>query len=198
MGLNCFMIGRCLVVLVGVTLISFFFLLLLGIVPFKLFGFVAAEIGIDAILLRVGGGIVCILNAETLKNPYSAERKAIVQKLEDNNADIEYIQEAFIDGERKTNVEIALIRVKMPETERTSIILDGMRRAAAYAEDTAKYSETHVAEKDLMQSYVRQFNAEVEAGIRLINEYRAMQPFLLSEFEKDPESGKTVRRNRQQ
>lgn len=141
---------------------------------------------------RNGGGIVCILNAETLKNPYSAERKAIVQKLEDNNADIEYIQEAFIDGERKTNVEIALIRVKMPETERTSFILDGMRRAAAYAEDTAEYSETHVAEKDLMQSYVRQFNAEVESGIRLINEYRAMQPFLLSEFEKDPESGKTV------
>jgi hypothetical protein len=63
---------------------------------------------------RVGGEIVCILNADTLKNPYSNDRKQLIKKLNQYNADIKYIEEAFSDAERKTNVEIALIYVQVP------------------------------------------------------------------------------------
>jgi hypothetical protein len=63
---------------------------------------------------RVGGEIVCILNADTLKNPYSNDRKQLIKKLNQYNADIEYIEEAFSNAERKTNVEIALIYVQVP------------------------------------------------------------------------------------
>lgn len=63
---------------------------------------------------RVGGKIVCILNADTLKNPYSNDRKQLIKKLQQYNADVEYIEEAFSDAERKTNVEIALIYVQVP------------------------------------------------------------------------------------
>jgi len=36
--------------------------------------------------------MVCILNAETIKNPYSEKRKLIQKILEDNKATVEYIQ----------------------------------------------------------------------------------------------------------
>jgi hypothetical protein len=41
------------------------------------------------------GDIVCLLNAETLKNPYSERRKTVLKIIEDNNGTIEYIQDAF-------------------------------------------------------------------------------------------------------
>jgi hypothetical protein len=63
---------------------------------------------------RVGGEIICILNADTLKNPYSNDRKQLIKKLHQYNADVEYMQEAFSDAERKTDVEIALIYVQVP------------------------------------------------------------------------------------
>ncbi len=65
-----------------------------------------------AIDIMYNGDVLCILNAETLKNPCSNGRKKLVKTLEALNADIEYIQHAFKDADRKTNVEIALIHVK--------------------------------------------------------------------------------------
>ena len=63
---------------------------------------------------RIGGQIVCILNAETLRNTYSNDRKYLMQLLRDYNADIEYIENAFVDSERGTNVEIAIIYINVP------------------------------------------------------------------------------------
>lgn len=63
---------------------------------------------------RIGGIILCIINAETIKNPYSKERIELSNKLKEYSADIEYIQEAFTEAERKTDVEIAMIYLKIP------------------------------------------------------------------------------------
>ena len=63
---------------------------------------------------RMGGAILCIINAETLKNPYSKERKILVEKLKSYNAKIEYLENEFLDAERKTDVEIAMIYVNIP------------------------------------------------------------------------------------
>lgn len=53
--------------------------------------------------------IACIVNAEMIKNPYSAKRKRIAQIIEENNGKIEFVKDSFINAERKTNVEVALI-----------------------------------------------------------------------------------------
>jgi len=60
---------------------------------------------------RVGGKIICLLNAETIKNPYSNDRKLLVRLLEQYKADIEYIDNAFSNSERQTDVSVALISV---------------------------------------------------------------------------------------
>ena len=63
---------------------------------------------------RMGGSILCIINAETLKNPYSKERKILVEKLKSYKAKIEFLENEFLDAERKTDVEIAMIYVNIP------------------------------------------------------------------------------------
>lgn len=73
-------------------------------------------------LMKDGGEIVCLLNAETLKNPFSNDRKRLVDELNKYNAEITYIQNSFKTAERKTAVEVALVYVQiMKEPLKTSI-----------------------------------------------------------------------------
>ena len=62
---------------------------------------------------RFGGDIVCLLNAETIKNPYSNARQELIKLIEKYDGEIEYIQNAFSDAERKTDVEVALITIRV-------------------------------------------------------------------------------------
>ena len=46
-------------------------------------------------LMKNGGQVVCLLNAETLKNPYSNSRKELIQKLKELDAKIKYLEANF-------------------------------------------------------------------------------------------------------
>lgn len=65
-----------------------------------------------------GGGIICILNAETVRNPYTNERKELISKLEELNADIRFYEEAFADAENSASVEVAVVKVEIPEKKK--------------------------------------------------------------------------------
>lgn len=142
---------------------------------------------------RNGGAIVCLLNAETLKNPCTNDRLDLQRKLTEYNAKIEYIQDAFLDAERKTAVEIALVKVQLPEVQRESFILEGLRKAREQREIEAEES-TQLINSDFFKAIVKQYQLEAEAGIKLIKEYYAMQPFILSQFGKDEKTGETIQK----
>ena len=141
---------------------------------------------------RNGGAIVCLLNAETLKNQCTNARLLLARKLEEYNAKIEYIQDAFMDAERKTGVEIALIKVQLPEVQKHSFIFDGLKKAQEEREPNTYTNDGQLVENNFLEAIVNQYKMEVEAGKRLIREYEAMKPFILSEFAKDKETGKTI------
>lgn len=143
---------------------------------------------------RNGGAIVCLLNAETLKNQCSNDRITLVRLLTEYNANIEYLQDSFIDAERKTNVEIALIKVQLPKIQRESFIFDGLKKAEEQKEEYTYTEDTQLAENDLYKSIVKQYELEVKAGINLIKEYNAMSPLIMREFGKDSETGETVQK----
>ena len=137
---------------------------------------------------RNGGSIVCLLNAETIKNQCTNERITLNRILQDNNAKIEFVQNAFVDSERKTDVEIALIKVQLPQQEKHSFIFDNLHKTENIKE--CEYTEnTQVAENDFFKVITDQYNMELNAGIALIKEYNAMQPYILSEFTKDNKTG---------
>jgi hypothetical protein len=94
--------------------------------------------------------IVCLLNAETIRNPYSQKRKLIKQIIESHGT-VEYIQNAFSDAERKTNVEIALVRVKKI-TERSRFSFDGMETEKI--EMNEEILQNELATRDMIQNII--------------------------------------------
>lgn len=143
---------------------------------------------------RTGGAVICLLNAETIRNAYTNERLDLQRKLTEYNAEIEFIQDAFLeDAERKTNVEIALIKVYISKVQKESFIWEGLKKAQKEREYDAVES-TQLIDSDLFKAIVNQYQLEVEAGTKLIKEYFAMQPFILSEFAKNEETGETIQK----
>src|SRR5690606_19572067 len=57
--------------------------------------------------------IYAILNKETINNAFSNKRQELLRKLDEYGAEIRYVKEAFVNAERKTDVEVALIKVKV-------------------------------------------------------------------------------------
>lgn len=130
-----------------------------------------------------GGTVICILNAETIKNPCTNERKVLVHRLEKLGADIQFMQGEFISAERPTGVEIAVIKVFIQAPAQESFIYEGLKKKA-YQE--INYEEmTDLAPNDFVEAIVRMYNIEVESGIKLIQEYKAMCPHILDDLRED-------------
>ena len=140
-----------------------------------------------SIAQRHGSTIRCILNAETLRNPYSNRRKMLAQKLTELGAEMTFKAGAFKDSERSTDVDIAMVKLVIPEPEYAADpeSLYQKLKAAAVLEEP-DHEATELTVENLLESIVAQFNFEVEAGLRLIREYKAMQPYILNSLdEKD-------------
>lgn len=130
---------------------------------------------------RYGGMVVCILNAETIRNPHSNVRKILKQRLDKYEAQIKFYDRVFLsyDTERKTDVEVAVVAVQipMPEEFSQSFIFDKLDKAKA--EETFGFNgETESNEivpegLDFLDSYIRDYNDEVKAGIAILKEYSA-------------------------
>lgn len=133
-----------------------------------------------------GGKIRCILNADTIRNPYTAKRQLLLQKLNEYEADIEYVDNAFSNGERKTDVSVALIRIDIPFIQRESEIFQKLREAAE-VESFEQKESTDLTATDFLERIIGQYNLEVSAGFALIRQFVDMQPYILESFtDKEP------------
>lgn len=134
-------------------------------------------------LLHNGGQIVCLLNAQTLLNPCTNSRKLLLNLLDEYNADIEYIEGGFLSAERSTDVEVALVYVSIPHKDSFgSDILEHLKEAEKLSE--SEYAATDLTLNDYIKSSVHRFNLDVELGIRLIEEYNSLVPYLDGSFDK--------------
>lgn len=114
------------------------------------------------------GEIAAIINAETLRNPFSAERQQLV-KLVGSHGSVEFIRDGFMgsDVERETPVEIALVYLRK-QADVASIVGDvlGALRADMEAERLTDgvdgYQELMVP-ATFIENSVLAFNAAVLA-----------------------------------
>lgn len=130
---------------------------------------------------RYGGAVVALVKAGTIRNPYTNLRKELVQMIENADGTVEYLEYAFLDAERQTDVEIALVKVKFQEPEHISSIMDKLQKEKA-VEESDPEERQHLADNDFIKTIVDQYQMEIKAGCRLIEEYKAMQPYILSSF----------------
>lgn len=140
-------------------------------------------------LQRNGGKIVCLLNAETLKNPYSNTRKLLARKLEEYEAEVEYIPHAFANAERKTDIEVALVKIDIAKNENNSFILDGLRKEAEQKVPVEQQEDTAMIDADFIKAIVQRYTVEVRAGIKLITEWRALKPVITQSFKEEKYGG---------
>ena len=116
-----------------------------------------------------GGEVACILNAETIKNPFSNERKQLIRTLEEQeDYKIEYISNAFTESEQPTDVEIALVYVRKKKVDYNCVILDKFKKAV-FAENTQSAQQSVVAYGEIEQ-LIAYHDAEVLAALALYDE----------------------------
>lgn len=100
--------------------------------------------------------IVCLLNAETYRNPFSADRKAL-KNIIDTYGTIEFLENAFSNAERKTNVETALI-VLNKKTE-WSFSFENFETESNYY---TEINETALCNPDRVQNIIEDYKRSVE------------------------------------
>lgn len=134
---------------------------------------------------KTGSKIICLLNAETIKNPYSNKRKLLANTLEKYHAEIEFVENAFSNAERKTDVEVAIIRVEIPAPfKEKSRIWEELETNDIEINNT-DFSGEMVSADDPLRMAVNLYKRELQAGKKLIEEYLALKPYLSSSFENE-------------
>ena len=128
-----------------------------------------------------GGRIACILNAETLRNPYTNIRKLLLRELERLDAEIEYIDNGFSSAERRTDVSVAIIKVHIPAVSYHSTIYERMEEAVK-AEEAAAPEQRAIVFGDYIDRQITHYRTEVAATMEFIREYRALCPLMTRSF----------------
>lgn len=124
-------------------------------------------------IMERGGEVRCILNAETIRNPCTNERKELAALLNKYNARITYKQGAFTHAARKTSVEVALVAVTIPPAPPVSRI-----KLELNAETTQRYQAAPdlaaLVSSDPITAAVERYSAAADGLARLYEEYNGI------------------------
>lgn len=71
------------------------------------------------------GDLIAILPKEVFNNPYCESRKLLAKVIQDNSGTIEDAGQAFIEAERKTHVEVVIIRLQKKHSSELDDIFEG-------------------------------------------------------------------------
>lgn len=118
--------------------------------------------------LLYDGEIVAILNAETIRNPYSKEREMLVRLIA-RYGEVEFIEGAFagVEAERKTDVDVALVYLKKEASfgkDLVGDIMDGLKREGHHGLDAGFEEANELAiPASFVENSVLMFTAAVKA-----------------------------------
>lgn len=116
-------------------------------------------------ILDDGGEIACILNAETIKNPYTNERKELLRQLDEMKTySVDYYQEAF-DG---TDVEVALVYAKKKASAIRCATFEHFKKSIVAEREQDDFQA--VARFGELFSLIDSYRAEVQSALRLYDE----------------------------
>ena len=127
-------------------------------------------------LLKAGGQLAAIVNAETLKNPCNVYRKDLSAKLAEYGAKIEYLDGAFSTAERKTNVTIAMIYVNIPVKQCTYDYFAKMDTAHTYntGAEQENPENTELATNDIIANLLTSYKNEAQASLYILRKWRSI------------------------
>ena len=142
-------------------------------------------------LQKSGGQVICLLNAQTILDPYSKTRRLLAQQLQKLGAKISFVENAFSfanGAERTADVDVAIVRVDIPSVRRESGVYERMKKAQDQesrkygGEDGYKHTYADIVAHDFIEAMIAQFNLEVAAGVELINDFEDFAPYMRRSF----------------
>lgn len=133
---------------------------------------------------RNGGMVIALVNAETVRNPYTQERKLLMEELAEMDAEITFIKNGFSNAVRATDVEIAMIKVKMSEPKlHESDIFTRLTKEATFDVNNGEGTEEKtLLPYDFILNKVQNYNVEIKAGLELYRIYNELKPHILPSF----------------
>lgn len=113
------------------------------------------------------GDVICLLNAETIRNPYTKKR-ALLATIIQQHGSVEYIGRPFADYGRKTNVEVAMVHLRSnKEDDKFYINFDGsLEEEPDFNELVA--SGTDLATNDKLSAYLRSWKMAQDACLEFL------------------------------
>lgn len=129
-------------------------------------------------IMENGGKICCLLNAETIDNPYSAERKELAKKIKEYGAAVEYFEDAFKDAERSTNVRIAMVVFDIPKKPPVSKIRLELEKGKEEHMSDPKFRA--LMSSDPISAAIEQYKMAATGLRRIYEEYNGIRDLLAS------------------
>ena len=129
-------------------------------------------------LVQNGGQIACILNAETLRNPYSKSRLTLLKELKRVGAEIRYLIDGFKHAERRADVDVALINIKVPFSLVDSSLYDNLKKAEDNRGNVID-AKAEIAPANNVERLIREYDLLCQTGIELIKTYNGVRPYIM-------------------
>jgi hypothetical protein len=115
------------------------------------------------------GHIVCLLNAETIRNPYTRERRLLADIIQEHGT-VEDLGQCFRDAERTTDVEVVMVRLVKTRTGRAAMDFEFESPAETEGAPDFRIEETgtELMRPDQMGALIRQYEKTKEAFVDLL------------------------------
>lgn len=123
-------------------------------------------------LCENGGQIACILNAETIRNPWTNSRKLLQKKLNEYGATVRFVEDAFVGAVRKARVDVALININIPSSYEETFIWDNLQKACGFDLEAEELNE--LAPVKNIERLILEYDLLCENGIALMKLYNGV------------------------
>ena len=114
-----------------------------------------------------GGHIACLLNAETIRNPYSEERRLLASVI-GSFGSVEFLGPVFKSSERSTDVEVALVRLHKEREEGAGIRFEAPKGQEERPDFAKIETSTDLMKPDLVGALIRQYEKAKESYADLL------------------------------
>lgn len=126
------------------------------------------------------GDIVCLLNAETILNPYTQSRDLLAKIIEDNGS-VEMLGPCFNTSERKTNVNIAMVRLHKEGRIGLNLEFEPTEKESHFDFTEEAVTGNEIALNDKLGAYLRIYEKSKEAFAEYVKA-RAKLNYYAGEF----------------
>lgn len=119
------------------------------------------------------GDITCLLNAETIRNPFSEKRKLLAKLIQDHGS-VEFIGQVFTDAERKTGVDSCIVRLKKKAEPRFDFKFENITKETAF-DFSEKIAGNDMAISDLTGALIRSYHKTKEAFVNYMKAKKELE-----------------------